>query len=141
MILTCISNRRGLTLIENMIAMLIFTVVLLAVASMQVRSMKINTKARRQLRHSVAVAETLEAILALPFDDPLLRDVDDGYSPASADHGPFEVASSSATIEWEVDDRFPVTDAKRVSITIRTTGDSGRRKVFTYDYIKIKGFV
>lgn len=140
MILKSLSDWRGLTLLENMIALLIFSIVLLGSASMQVHSMKINAEARRAFRHSIAVTESLETILALPFDDPLIRDPDDGYAPAAADHGPFRIASGRATIEWEVDDRFPVPDAKRVSITVRTSGAPGRQKVFTYDYIKAKGF-
>lgn len=136
----CLSNRRGLTLLENMIALLIFTVVMLGAASMQVHSMKINGEARRAFRYSLAVAEHLEAILALPFDDPLLGDPDNGFAPDVADHGPFRIASSRATIEWEVDDRFPVPNAKRVSIRIRTPGDGRRRNSFTYNYMKTKGY-
>lgn len=107
---------------------------------MQAHSIKINAEARRAFRNSMAVTEFLETFLALPYDDPLLEDPDGSYAPAVADHGPFKIASSRATIEWEVDDGFPVPDAKRVSITIRTPGDIGRRKVFTYDYVKTKGF-
>ena len=136
----CLSNRRGLTLIENMVALLIFTAALMGVASLQVYSMKVDGEARRAFHHSMAATEQLETILALPFDDPLLRDTDNGYTPEVADHGPFKIAESRATIEWEVDDRFAVPDAKRVSITIRTPGGGGRRKEFTYNYIKTRGF-
>ena len=130
-----------MTLLENVIALLVLTVVLLGAASMQAHSIKINGEARGALFHSMAVTEYLETILALPFDDPLLDDPDDGFNPAQADHGPFGIASSRATIEWEVDDGFPVPDAKRVTITIRSAGGTGRRKVFTYDHIKTKGFI
>jgi hypothetical protein len=134
-------NKKGITLIENLMAMLIFTVALLAVGSMQVHSMKIGADARRALGHSIAASKTLEAILALPFDDPLLRDTDDGYAPDQPDHGPFKITAGTGTIEWEVDEQFPVADAKRIHITVRCTGNSGRRKVSTFDYIKIRGFV
>jgi Tfp pilus assembly protein PilV len=136
----CFLDCRGLTLLENMIALLIFTMILVGAASMQVHSMRINGEARRTLRQSMAASEYLETILALPFDDPLLSDPDDGYAPAVADHGPFRIASGRSTIEWEVDDRFPVADAKRVSVTIRTSGNPGRRNIFTYEYMKTKGF-
>ena len=136
----CFFDRRGLTLLENMIALLIFTVVLTGAASMQARSMRNNGEARRTLRQSMIASEYLETILALPFDDPLLSDPDDGYAPAVADHGPFRIASGCGTIEWEVDDRFPVADAKRVSVTIRSSGDPGLQKIFTYEYMKTKGF-
>lgn len=135
----CFFNRMGLTLLENMIAIFIFSVVLLGAASMQVNSMKMNAEARWAFRRSMVATEFLETILALPFDDPLLADPDDGYAPDVADHGPFMIASDHSTIEWEVDARFPVPDAKRVSLTIRVNGDPGRRKVFTYEYMKTKG--
>jgi prepilin-type N-terminal cleavage/methylation domain-containing protein len=136
----CIFNRKGLTLIENMIVLLILTLVLLGTASMQVHSMKINAEAHSAFGNSMVAAEYLEMILGLPFDDPLLGDPDDGYAPEVADHGPFTMASGRGSIEWEVDDRFPVPDAKRVQITIRTRVDAGRRKIYTYEYLKTKGF-
>jgi prepilin-type N-terminal cleavage/methylation domain-containing protein len=136
----CLFNQKGLTLLENMIALLLLTVALLGAAAMQANSIKMNANARRDFRHSMAATEILETILSLPFDDPLLVDPDDGYSPAAADHGPFRIASSRATIEWEVDDGFPVPGAKRVGITIRTFGEAGRRKIFTYDYMKTRRF-
>lgn len=136
----CFSNRNGLTLLENMIALLIFSVVLLGVAAMQVHSSKIYVESRRAFYNDMIATEYLETILALPFDDPLLSDPDNGYAPAVADHGPFRIASGRGTIEWEVEDRFPVPDAKRVQITIRAAGDPGRRKLIIYEYMKTRGF-
>ncbi len=131
----------GLTLLETLIALLILSVGILGVASMQVGSIRNNAKARRATCDSVAASESLETILALPYDDPLLRDVDGGYKPSSPDHGPFKIAITLSTIEWEVDDHFPVPNTKRVSITVRMTGKSGMSRVFKYDYIKAKGLV
>jgi Prokaryotic N-terminal methylation motif len=134
-------NKRGITLIENMIALLVFTVALLAVGSMQAHSMKLDADSRRAISQSIEASKTLETILALPFEDPLLRDTDDGYAPGLPDHGPFKFETGTGTIEWEVDDQFPVIDAKRIRVTVRITGSSGIPKVSTYDYIKIKGLV
>ena len=136
----CFFDGRGVTLLENMIAIFVFTLVLLGSASMQIHSIKLNAEARRTLLQSMFATECLETVLALPFNDSLLSDPDDGYAPDVADHGPFRIASGRGTIEWEVDDRFPVPDAKRVSVTIRTSGDPDRRKIFTYEYMKTRGF-
>jgi hypothetical protein len=141
MILKCISSQVGLTLLETMIALFVFSVGVLGVASMQVGSMQMNAKAHRATCDSVAACKYLEAILALPFDDPLLRDPDDGFAPDSPDHGPFKIEATHSTIEWEVDDQFPVPNTKRVSITVRISGNPMPSKVFTYEYIKAKGFV
>lgn len=129
----------GLTLIETMIALLVLSVGVMGVASMQVGSMHNDARARRATRDSVAASETLEMILSLPYDDPLLRDTDDGYKPSRPDHGPFSFTATPSTIEWEVDDQFPVPNAKRVSITVRMTGSDGISRIFRYDYIKAKG--
>jgi len=141
MILKYISGQAGLTLLETMIALFVFSVGVLGVASMQVNSMHMNAEARRATCDSIAASEYLEAILAVPYDDPLLRDPDDGFAPGSADHGPFKIKATNSTIEWEVDDRFPVPNTKRISITVRTIGNTLPSKVFTYEYIKAKGFV
>ncbi len=136
-----IFNIFGLTLIETMIALLVFSVGVLGVASMQVGSMYYNAKARRATCDSVAASDSLETILSLPYDDPLLRDPDDGYEPSSPDHGPFKIAATPTTVEWEVDDQYPIPNTKRVSITVRTTGKDGIFRVFKYDFIKAKGIV
>jgi type IV pilus assembly protein PilV len=135
------TSQLGLTLLETMIALLVFSVGVLAVASMQVGSMQMNGKARRATCDSVAASDYMETIVSLPYDDPLLGDPDDGFAPGSPDHGPFNIVTTFSTIEWEVDDQFPVPNTKRVSITVRISGNEGSFKVFTYEYIKAKGFV
>lgn len=129
----------GMTLLETMIALLIFSIGIMGVASMQVCSMYNNAKALRATYDSAAICQRLEAIHSLPFDDPLLSDPDAGYAPSSPDHGPFEVPTTRSTIEWEIDDQFAVPNAKRVSVTVRFNARHGTTKVLTYEYIKIKG--
>jgi hypothetical protein len=124
-----------------MIALMVFSVGVLGVASMQAVSMKMNGKARWASLDVVAASEYLEAILALPFDDPLLGDPDDGFAPGRPDHGPFKITATRSTIEWEVDDQFPAPNTKRVSITVRRPGKHNASKVFTYEYIKARGFL
>ena len=66
-----VSSQEGMTLLETMIALLVFSVGVLGVASMQVGSMQMNAKAHWATCDIVAASEYLEAILSLPFDDPL----------------------------------------------------------------------
>jgi prepilin-type N-terminal cleavage/methylation domain-containing protein len=136
-----VSSQEGMTLLETMIALLVFSVGVLGVASMQVGSMQMNAKAHWATCDIVAASEYLEAILSLPFDDPLLEDPDDGFAPGNPDHGPFKLPIPLSTIEWEVDDQFPAPNTKRVSVTVRKSGNTSSSKVFTYEYIKAKGFM
>ena len=129
----------GMTLLETMIALLIFSIGVLGVASMQVCAMSNNARALANTYDSAAACEYLEAISGLPFDDPLLSDPDEGFSPNDPDHGPFVLPATLSTIEWEVDDQFPIDNAKRISIKIRRRGKDIGGGIPTYDYIKIKG--
>lgn len=130
----------GMTLLETMIALLVFSIGVLGVASMQVCGMSNNARALANTYDSAAACQYLETISVLPFDDPLLSDPDDGYAPDDPDHGPFVIPATLSTIEWEVDDQFPIDNAKRISVIIRRRGQDIAGGIPTYDYIKIKGY-
>ena len=119
-----------MTLLETIIALLIFSIGVMGIASMQLCSMFNNAK---------AACRYLETILSLPFEDPLLSDPDDGYGPSDPDHGPFVVPSTSSIIEWEVDDQFPAANTKRISLWVRSGGSGKSAPVITFEYIKAKG--
>lgn len=128
-----------MTLLETMIALLIFSIGVMGVASMQLCSMFNNAKALRATEDEAAACRYLEKIVSLSFEDPLLSDPDDGFVPSDPDHGPFIVPSTSSVIEWEVDDQFPVTGAKRISLWVRHDGSRKSAPVLTFEYIKAKG--
>lgn len=128
-----------MTLLETMIALLIFSIGIIGVGAMQVGSMHINTKARKATYDTVAASEYLEDILSLPYDDPLLSDSDNGFEPSTPDHGPFKIESTLSSIEWEIDDQFPIPNTKRIRITLRFGGSKGSIQPSTCEYVKIKG--
>lgn len=136
-----ITSQSGLTLLESMIALLIFSVGILGTVSMQTGSLYMNARAQSQMQDIAAASQYLESILSLPFDDPLLEDFDNGYSPDSPDYGPVGIASTSSTIEWEVDGRYFLPNTKRLTITVRFHGKNGLRKIFRYEYLKAKGYL
>lgn len=136
-----ISSQAGLTLVDSMIALLLFSVGILGTLSMLTVSIYMNAQSRIQTGGLAAASQYLEFMLSLPFNDPLLQDSDDGFSPDTPDHGPFSIAATHSSVEWEVDDQFPLRDSKRVAITIRFAGRKGPRKVFRYEFIKARGFV
>lgn len=131
-------NQNGLTLVEVMIALLIFTIGILAVAGMQLNSMRSTADAGKRLYDSVAASRELEKILSQPYDHPSLQDVDRGYHVDTPDHGPFPIQPGGSTVEWEVQDDFPTPASKRITVTIRSFGSNGQRRSFSYDYLKAR---
>ena len=69
-------NAQGFSLIEVLIAMAIFAIGILAVTSMQMRSINLNTSARLQTEASTLAVDWMERLLAKPFEDICL---DEGY--------------------------------------------------------------
>jgi type IV pilus modification protein PilV len=63
------ANVQGFTLIEVLIAMAIFAIGVLAVTSMQMRSISLNTSARLQTEASTLAVDWMERLLVLPYDD------------------------------------------------------------------------
>jgi type IV pilus assembly protein PilV len=133
-------GQQGLTLVEVMMALTIFSIGILAVAGMQGISLKTMGMADRGTRQSVSAAGHIEYLLSIPYDDTRLADTDIGYEPATPDHGPFPMMGSTATIEWEVEDDFPVSDTKRIVVTVRPNGKRGPATLPTFEYVKARDY-
>ena len=112
---------QGFTLIEVLIAMFIFTIGILAVASMQVSALTGNSVADRATNRIVSAQYKLEELIALPYDDPKL----DIAGNPHEDEG--EPIADNYTISWLVTDTGPIANAKR--ITIRVTAPNGSQTV------------
>jgi prepilin-type N-terminal cleavage/methylation domain-containing protein len=126
---------KGLTLVEVMIALALFSVGILAVAAMQNVGMAAMTRAHSGSDRARQAAEQIEALLSMDYDDPALADGDDGYHPENPDHGPQLLSGAKASIEWEVDDDFPFPGTKRISVTVRSQA-RGQGVPVVYDGVK-----
>lgn len=133
-------RQSGFSLLEVLIALTIFSVGILAVAGMQGVGLKTMGAASLETRRSISAANQIEATLSKPYDDSLLVDTDHEFAPASPDHGPFEMVDGLATIEWEVEDDFPVAGTKRIAVTIRPILKRGSRPLSTFEYVKAKDY-
>ena len=107
---------QGFTLIEVLIAMFIFTIGILAVASMQVSALTGNSVADRATIRIVSAQYKLEELIALPYDDPKL------------DVATHEITTlDDYKIRWIVTGNDPIDNAKR--ITMRVTAPNGSQTV------------
>ena len=78
----------GFTLTEVLIGMAIFAIGILAVTTMQIRSINQNASARIQTEATTLAADWMEQLLALPYDDPWL---DEANSPYEVQNGPYTI--------------------------------------------------
>jgi type IV pilus assembly protein PilV len=111
------SNSKGFTLIEVLIAMVVFLIGFLAVGAMQISAVNSNTHARMRTEATVLAADVAEQLMALPYD------------PASGAAGPYgmvdplddgthSVAAAPYTVEWEVTEAASGR-TKNIDVTVR----------------------
>ena len=115
-------NGEGYTLIEILIAIAILSVGLLAIATMQISSIRVNDTARRMTRRATIAQDRLEYLMSLKYTHAVLT------SGAHTDGS----APSGYTISWNVSMGGalpPLTKLIRVNVT-------ERGKTTTMSYIK-----
>ncbi|MDA3832849.1 MAG: prepilin-type N-terminal cleavage/methylation domain-containing protein [Spirochaetales bacterium] len=78
-------NQNGFTLVELLIALVIFTVGILGVATMQITSIQGNSKGRQISEATNVGADRIERLLSWNYDHPALIDDDDGKDETDAD--------------------------------------------------------
>ncbi|MCP4744784.1 MAG: hypothetical protein GY874_01385 [Desulfobacteraceae bacterium] len=132
-------NETGLTLLEAVIAMLVFSVGILSVLVMQDISALAITGAHKKMKNSISAGVFLESLYNLPFDDVRLEDIDEKFNPEKPDHGPVPVQNNSnATIEWEVQDNYSIENSKLIRVVIRWCDRGNVEKKMTYNFMKVK---
>jgi prepilin-type N-terminal cleavage/methylation domain-containing protein len=107
-----IRNDEGYTLIEILIAIAILSIGLLAVATMQISSIRVNDTARRMTRRATIAQDRLEYIMSLKYTHAVLTSGShtDGSAP------------SGYSISWTVSTGGalpPLTKLIRVNVTER----------------------
>ena len=105
-------NDKGYTLIEVLIAIAILSIGLLAIATMQISSIRVNDTARRMTRRATIAQDRLEYIMSLKYTHAVLTSGShtDGSAP------------SGYSISWTVSTGGalpPLTKLIRVNVTER----------------------
>lgn len=109
-------SNRGFTLVEMMIALVLFGVGMMALAQVLPRGLSVRDKARRMSVASSMAQEEVERLRNLPFNHADL---------AGGIHlDPNNPVDNAYRRQWTVQDDTPVEDMKRVSVTVSFPTDS-----------------
>jgi len=117
------TDERGFSLIEVMIALAIFSIGILGVASMQILSVNYNSHARRTTEGTSLGVERMERLMTLPYADADLDPVNN--NPHTDTRGIYNIT-------WNVTDN---TDNKRINMTVSWTV-RGVTKNILLNYVK-----
>ncbi len=151
------NGNQGFTLIEIMIAMVIFVVGMLSVAALQTSATKGNNTANRSTRAFTWCSDRMEVLLSLPYNDAGLNA--GPHSEANGDFtqtsdgidndydGQIDEAGENGVIRimWTVADNDGVTGAppppantKSISVTVTWRTPLGRQKSLTLNTVRAR---
>ena len=123
--MTSLKNKQGFTLIEAMIALLVLTIGVLGMMTLQTTAIRSNYRASTMTTASTVAAGQLEQLRSLPFNSANLN-------PANS---PFTTTDSASglTITWSVNNApAPMAgNAKDITVTVKRPGNQGD-VVFSY---------
>jgi type IV pilus modification protein PilV len=124
------SKAHGFMLVELMIALLVLTIGILGMMSMQVKGIQTNSSARRITQSAVIGADRFEKLMGLPYDTS--ESEDDLLAPNS-NH---TIVDGRYTIRWAVSaENTPIPNVKTINVTV-TTQEAGQERSITYVYYK-----
>jgi hypothetical protein len=113
-------------MIEILIAISIFAVGMLAVATMQISGIHGNATANALTGAATWAADRMEILLGLPYDDP---DLDPAGNPhPGGTHGRY-------TIEWNVTENEILPNTKTIRVRVDYS-DRGMPKSVSFNYYK-----
>jgi prepilin-type N-terminal cleavage/methylation domain-containing protein len=125
----------GLTLIETLIAMVVFSIGTFAILSMQMNARTLNTNAINMTQAINLANHKIEEIMSLNYDDDRIKD-DNGdigiytiYSEENV-HNRYE-------LQWKVDANFPMNNAKTIIVEVSWSNREGQRQI-SFEFIKAK---
>lgn len=113
------SNEKGFTLIEALIALAIFSIGILGVATMQITAMNSNAYARLQTEAAALAVNKMETLHRLAYTDDDLG------------NGTYEEVDGAYRVGWQVQNG-PVNETKMVQVVVTPKNDKGRPVVINF---------
>jgi type IV pilus assembly protein PilV len=115
----------GFMLVELLIAVVVLSIGILAMMTMQVTSIRTNSSARRITQSATIGADFVEKLMGLPY-------VHDQLAPNSTD----SFVDGRYTITWAVSaDHAPIENVKTINVTV-TCEEAGQQRSMRYVYYK-----
>ena len=125
-------NEQGFTLIEIMIALVIFSIGLLGIAIMQINAINGNASARMSTEAATHAQDQIERLLGLPYTH---ADLSDGV------HAATPLPGNIYDVGWVVDEGNPFANAKTVTLTVtKMTATLNRAKNVQIQFVKPQVF-
>ena len=138
----------GFTLIEVMIAMVIFAIGILAMFSMQISATNTNAAARVYTQESNWAVDRIEKLMRLPYGDADLSGGDHSVAAGNLtqatdgidndNDGKIDEAGESGpiTISWTVQDNVPELNTKSIVVTVTQNIFLRGNRTVTFDFIR-----
>jgi type II secretion system protein I len=118
---------KGFTLIEVLIVMAIFSIGILAVASMQMTSTKGNASARRMTEATALAENQIENLMQVSYDH---ADLNPANNPHQSTQGPYTVNWNVTEIDLDEDG---TNDSKTIDVAVNWS--YGRDRSVSIQYI------
>ena len=138
-------NEQGFSLIEVLIAISIFSIGILAIASMQTTSIDSSSSAMVQTEVASWASDRIETLMALPYDDAALEPGTYGSAVSTATDGidndwdgiidEIGETGTRNTITWTIQEDIPINNTKTITVTVTSTREGG--KTVTLEMTKV----
>jgi prepilin-type N-terminal cleavage/methylation domain-containing protein len=131
-------GEKGFTLVEVLVAMVVFSLAILAVGKMQIVAMQVTSAASRLTRGTTIAQDTIEQLMTLPYTDALLSDATEvGEVTTRTDQtDPDRIKPPQGySITLSVDQDTPSAGVKTINLTV-TWKNRGQPKSFSLAFFK-----
>nr|WP_321400259.1 prepilin-type N-terminal cleavage/methylation domain-containing protein [uncultured Desulfobacter sp.] len=135
-------NDAGFTLIEVLIALMVFSIGILSIGMMQLRAIGGNNFANQLTEATVFGSDQIEQMLSWDYDDDRLKSTNNNAytlpdgSNLTAD-GDQADSDNFCHAYWQISDDTPVTDSKTIDVTVYWSR-KGELKRFSLSAVKAK---
>lgn len=124
-----IKQENGFSLLEVLIALVILAIGLLAVAQMQITAIKANAYGSGMTSASSLAANTLERLMALPYNDGQLTA--NAWQQDNITRVEGGVNNAGYIREYQVEDDSPRPGMKQITVRVVWTDSNGRPRNVT----------